>query len=35
MGERSTMFCFAFLFMAAYGSGIWSVDGLMRSGKRT
>ena len=26
MGERSTMFCFAFLYMASRGSGIWSVD---------
>ena len=34
MGERSTMFCFAFLYMAARGSGIWSLDSLMRSGKR-
>jgi len=30
MGERSTMFCFAFLYMAARGSGIWSVDSIMR-----
>ena len=31
MGERSTMFCFAFLFIAAQGAGMWSVDGAMRS----
>jgi len=30
MGERSTMFCFAFLFIAAQGAGMWSVDGAMR-----
>jgi len=25
-GELAVMFCFAFLFIAAKGSGIWSVD---------
>lgn len=34
MGERSTMFCLAFLFISAYGAGIWSVDSAIRSGKR-
>ena len=29
MGERATMFCFAFLYMASRGSGIWSVDAVM------
>jgi len=33
MGERSTMFCFAFLYIASRGAGIWSVDGLMKSRK--
>jgi putative oxidoreductase len=28
MGERSTMFCFAFLFIASQGAGLWSLDGL-------
>jgi putative oxidoreductase len=27
MGERSVMFCFAFLYIASRGAGIWSVDG--------
>jgi putative oxidoreductase len=26
MGERATLFCFAFLYIATRGSGIWSVD---------
>jgi len=30
MGERATMFCFAFLYIATRGAGIWSLDGLMR-----
>ena len=30
-GELAVMFCFAFLFIAAHGSGIWSVDAT-RSG---
>jgi putative oxidoreductase len=25
-GELAVLYCFAFLFIAAYGSGIWSVD---------
>jgi putative oxidoreductase len=33
MGERSTMFCFAFLYIASQGAGLWSIDGLMRSKK--
>ncbi len=31
-GELAVMFCFAFLFIAAHGSGIWSAD-AMRSGE--
>jgi putative oxidoreductase len=35
MGERSVMFCFAFLYIASRGAGIWSLDGLMgRSPRR-
>ena len=34
MGERSTMFCFAFLYIASRGAGMWSIDGLMRSKRR-
>jgi putative oxidoreductase len=30
MGERATMFCFAFLYVATRGAGIWSIDSLMR-----
>jgi putative oxidoreductase len=26
-GELAALYCFAFLYMAARGSGIWSVDG--------
>ena len=26
MGERATMFCFAFLYIATRGAGIWSAD---------
>lgn len=26
-GELAALYCFLFLFIAAYGSGIWSVDG--------
>jgi putative oxidoreductase len=30
MGERATMFCFSFLYIATRGAGICSIDGLMR-----
>jgi putative oxidoreductase len=30
MGERATMFCFAFLYIATRGAGIWSLDAMMR-----
>lgn len=35
-GVNAATFCFAFLYMASRGSGIWSVDGAMggRSGAR-
>ena len=29
-GELAVLFCFAFLYMAARGSGPWSVDALVR-----
>lgn len=29
-GEPAVMYCFAFLYIAARGSGIWSVDQLRR-----
>ncbi|MFZ0453243.1 MAG: DoxX family protein, partial [Ignavibacteriaceae bacterium] len=27
-GELAVLYCFVFLFIAAYGSGIWSIDRL-------
>jgi putative oxidoreductase len=29
-GERATLFCFAFLYIASRGAGIWSVDAAMQ-----
>ena len=29
-GELPALYCFAFLYIAARGAGIWSVDGSMR-----
>ena len=29
-GELAVLYCFLFLYMAAYGSGIWSVDNARR-----
>ncbi|MEZ5559211.1 MAG: DoxX family protein [Pseudomonadales bacterium] len=29
-GELAVLFCFAFLFIAARGAGIWSIDGAAR-----
>ncbi|GGK56134.1 DoxX family protein [Rufibacter glacialis] len=34
-GELALLYCFLFLYMAAQGSGIWSVDNSRRSGSRT
>jgi len=31
-GEASMIFCFIFLYVAARGSGIWSIDAAMRGG---
>lgn len=33
-GELAALFCFVFLYIAARGSGIWSVDWLRGRGKR-
>ena len=34
-GVDAAVFCFAFLYIASRGAGIWSLDGLMnRSGRR-
>jgi len=30
-GELAVLYCFVFLFLAAHGSGIWSVDASRRS----
>src|SRR4051795_11865006 len=29
-GELAVLFCFVFLFMAAHGAGIWSIDNAIR-----
>ena len=31
-GEAAVLYCFAFLYMAARGSGIWSVDAMREPG---
>lgn len=33
-GEPAVLFCFIFLYIAARGSGIWSIDSLMNRGGR-
>lgn len=32
-GETAVLFCFIFLYIAARGSGIWSVDSMMNRGR--
>ena len=34
-GDASVLFCFIFLFIAANGSGVWSVDSLRGKGGTT
>jgi putative oxidoreductase len=34
-GVDAAAFCFAFLYVATRGAGIWSVDGAMRKGYRS
>jgi putative oxidoreductase len=34
-GEKAVLYCFLFLYMAARGSGIWSLDAAMGRGTRT
>ena len=34
-GDASVLFCFIFLFVAANGSGVWSVDSLRGKGSTT
>ena len=33
-GLNAVMFCFAFLYIATRGAGIWSVDGMMGGSRR-
>lgn len=30
-GELAVLYCFVFLFIAAYGAGIWSIDNLKKN----
>lgn len=32
-GELAVLYCFVFLYMAARGAGIWSIDAARKSGK--
>lgn len=32
-GELAALYCFAFLFIAAHGSGIWSADAMLDRGR--
>ena len=34
-GEPAVLFCFAFLYIASRGAGVWSVDSLMRGTRVT
>ncbi|MEO8256200.1 MAG: DoxX family protein [Acidobacteriota bacterium] len=34
MGERAVLFCFAFLYIATRGAGLWSADAAMKSDRR-
>ena len=34
-GELAVLYCFLFLYMAAQGSGIWSIDGSVARPRRT
>ena len=34
-GELAVLYCFVLLYIAARGSGVWSVDSIFRSGKST
>lgn len=34
-GELAVVYCFIFLFFSAYGGGIWSIDSLISSNKRS
>lgn len=32
-GELAVVYCFLFLYFAAHGSGVWSIDHLLRRGR--
>jgi putative oxidoreductase len=32
-GQPAVLYCFIFLFFAAYGGGAWSLDSVFRKGK--
>jgi putative oxidoreductase len=32
-GELAALYCFVFLYVAAHGAGIWSLDGLLARGR--
>lgn len=34
-GVAAVLFCFGFLYIASRGSGVWSVDSIMRSGPKS
>jgi len=34
-GELAVLYCFVFLYLAARGSGVWSVDSLFRGSRAT
>ena len=33
-GEKAVLYCFLFLYIAAHGAGIWSIDAARNRGKR-
>ena len=33
-GELAALYCFVFLYIAAHGGGVWSLDAMMRRPKR-
>lgn len=34
-GELSVLYCFLFLYIAAHGPGIWSIDNMLKTDSRT
>lgn len=33
-GEKAVLYCFLFLYIAAHGAGVWSVDAARKSSRR-